>query len=100
MSHRLVVNTRREKCDVYVGRPTKWGNPFILGADGNRADVVRKYAEWLPTQAGLMASLGELRGKVLGCYCAPDDCHADVLARLANRSAEALELFDSPGRRP
>jgi hypothetical protein len=79
-----VVHCKREPFDVYVGRPTQWGNPFTIGQDGTREDVIQKHAEWIRTQPQLMARLGELRGKVLGCWCAPRACHADTLARLAN----------------
>lgn len=82
-----VVHCRREPYDIYVGRPSQWGNPFILGKDGTRAQpcVIAKYERWLQTQPELLAVLPELRGKVLGCWCSPLPCHGDVLLRLANR---------------
>lgn len=79
-----VVHCRRDDYDVYVGRPSKWGNPFVIGYDGTRAEVIAQYEAWIKTQPELMAALPELKGKVLGCYCAPLPCHGDVLARLAN----------------
>lgn len=81
-----VVNKRSgEPFDVYVGRPSKWGNPFTIGQDGKREDVIRKYAEWLSTQPELIAAAKiELRGKRLACWCAPLPCHADVLLEIAN----------------
>jgi hypothetical protein len=82
-----VVHCKREKHDVYIGRPSQWGNPFAIGPDGTRADVIAKYEAWLREQPGLMASVGELRGKVLGCWCAPQACHGDVLVRLAEGGA-------------
>lgn len=81
---RLVVHCKRAKHDVYIGRPSKWGNPFQIGKDGDRETVIRKYREWVVTQPHLMAALPELRGKVLGCWCAPQACHGDVLVELAN----------------
>lgn len=86
-----VVHCRRASFDVYIGRPnprhglegSKWGNPFILGRDGTRAEVIAKYKDWIQTQPQLLKALPELRGKVLGCWCAPRACHGDVLARLA-----------------
>ena len=70
---------------VYIGRPTKWGNPFVIGKDGTREDVIRKYEEWIVTQPNLMQALHELRGKDLVCFCAPQGCHGDVLLKLANK---------------
>ena len=70
---------------IYVGRPTKWGNPFVIGRDGDRDEVIAKYEAWLTSQPSLMAALSELRGHDLVCWCSPDACHADVLIRLANQ---------------
>ena len=82
--HPLVVHKNRARYDVYIGRPTKWGNPFKIGSDGTRNEVIGKYAAWLTQQPELLAALPELRGKTLGCWCAPEACHGDVLAALAN----------------
>jgi hypothetical protein len=71
---------------VYVGRPSKWGNPFVIGRDGSRDEVIAKYRAWIVQQPALMTALHELRGKGLVCWCAPERCHADVLIELANRS--------------
>jgi hypothetical protein len=68
---------------VYVGRPSKWGNPFVLGRDGSRDEVIAKYRAWIVTQPALMSALQELRGNDLIC-CAPEACHADVLKHFAN----------------
>lgn len=70
---------------VYVGRPSKWGNPFVIGRDGDRAQVIDKYRNWLMANPVLMSALHELRGKDLVCWCAPQPCHADVLMELANQ---------------
>jgi hypothetical protein len=81
-----VVHCKREPYNVYVGRGhgSPWGNPFKAGRDGTREQVIAKYEKWLLTQPELVAALPELRGKVLGCWCAPKACHADVLLKLAN----------------
>jgi hypothetical protein len=68
---------------VYVGRPSKWGNPFLIGRDGDRAEVIRQFARYL-CESDLFNDLHELRNKDLGCWCAPEACHADLLLRLAN----------------
>jgi hypothetical protein len=79
-----VVHFKRKPFDVYIGRPSKWGNPFSIGKDGTREEVIVKYEEWIKTQEELMNNLEELRGKILGCWCSPKPCHGDVLTRLAN----------------
>lgn len=79
-----VVHVKHDRYDVYVGRPTKWGNPFAIGKDGSREEVVEKYREWIMQQPHLLAALPELRGKVLACWCAPLPCHGDVLTELAH----------------
>jgi len=73
---------------VYIGRPSKWGNPFVIGKDGNREEVIAKFEEWILGQPQLLAQLNELKGKDLVCWCAPEACHGDVLARLANNNKE------------
>ena len=70
--------------DVSISRPSKWGNPFKIGKDGTREEVIDKYAEWIVVQPELMAALPDLRGKRLGCWCKPQACHGDVLAALAD----------------
>jgi hypothetical protein len=95
-----VVNIRRDAAAVakataageyvYIGRPSKWGNPFTHLARSLADHVVPKdqvlprYEAWLRQQPELMASLHELRGQVLGCWCKPAACHGDILARLAD----------------
>mgnify|MGYP001094793185 CR=1 FL=1 len=92
----LVVHCKRSEYDVYIGRRNpsipahrtfdfKWGNPFKIGPDGNRDDVIRKYDEWIRSRPDLMRlAKEELKGKVLACWCSPEACHGDVLARIAN----------------
>jgi uncharacterized protein DUF4326 len=81
-----VVHCKRERFDVYIGRPSKWGNPFVLDGRSSREEVIAKYRAWLLCQPELVAALPELKGKVLGCWCAPKSCHGDVLAELAAKS--------------
>lgn len=70
---------------VYVGRPSAFGNPFSIGKTNQRADVVRKYGEWIRTNPELVGrARAELRGKDLVCWCAPEACHADILVEIAN----------------
>src|SRR3990167_3909300 len=70
---------------VYVARPTKWGNPFIIGRDGTRSGVIDHYRFRLMSNPVLLAEVRkELRGKNLVCFCAPLSCHADILLEVAN----------------
>ncbi len=74
---------------VRIGRGTVWGNPHRLrpgAGDVERAEVIAAYERHLATRADLLARLPELRGRALGCWCAPLPCHGDVLAALANRT--------------
>ena len=69
---------------VRIDRKSQWGNPFVLGEDGDREQVIGKYATYyFPHKPQLVADIGDLKGKALGCWCAPDRCHGDVLARVA-----------------
>lgn len=77
-----VVHCKREPYDIYIGRPSKWGNPFEIGCDGDRQQVIQKYTEWVVKQENLLGSIHELEGKVLGCWCRPKECHGDVLIDL------------------
>ena len=83
-----VVNLRYEKYGVYIGRGSKWGNRFVIGRDGNREEVIRKYREWILKNDRLLNCLVELKGKVLGCYCKPLACHGDVLVELVEVMAK------------
>jgi len=89
-----VVNIRGDKknCDVYIGRPSYLGNPFVLGRDGSREAVIAKYRAWLaqkmltdtPQRQEIqrLAALSKKRTLRLGCWCAPLACHGDVIAEV------------------
>jgi hypothetical protein len=68
----------------YVRGPYDWSNPYKLGRGTDRATIIGRYeTEHLAKRSDLLERIPELRGKVLGCWCAPEACHGDVLARLA-----------------
>jgi len=80
-----VVHCKKRQFDVYIGRPSDYGNPFKVGVDGTRTEVIQMFEEWLLRQPDFVAQVKrDLKGKILGCWCAPDACHGDVLARIAN----------------
>ena len=78
-----VVHCKRESYDVYIGRPSKWGNPFKSGRDGTLEEVLEKYRQHILSRPDLLAALHEIKGKVLGCWCKPKPCHGDILVELA-----------------
>ncbi|UJR35680.1 hypothetical protein I4U23_028430 [Adineta vaga] len=80
-----VVHCKKSNYDVYIGRPSDWGNPFVIGKDGDRSDVIRKYRNWIMRQPDLLARIKpELHGQRIACWCKPEACHGDVLAELAD----------------
>jgi hypothetical protein len=82
-----VVNKYHGAYDVYIGRGSKWGNPFHIGQHGSREEVVHKYEMYLAERLDLIRDIGtELRGKRLGCFCAPQLCHGDILCKYVDAS--------------
>lgn len=80
------MHCKKEPFDVYIGRPSKWGNPYQIGVHGTREEVIQKYREMILGNEKLLAALPELRGKVLGCWCSPLACHGDVLVELVDET--------------
>ena len=74
---------------VYIGRGSKWGNPFKIGRDGTRSEVIAKYERYIRRSPDLMKAIPDLEGKTLGCFCKPQACHGDVLVQLLNDILEA-----------
>lgn len=92
VARKLVVHCKKEPFDVYIGRPGPWGNPFSDKPRStaeikvqDREEAIACFEEWLQQNPEMIErAKKELRGKVLGCWCAPKACHGDVLARIAN----------------
>lgn len=75
---------------VFIGRPSKWGNSYIVGRDGTREQVIERYRSWLHRQIETgRLNLGELEGRDLVCFCAPLPCHGDVLLEFLGREVRA-----------
>lgn len=84
-----VVNIYKEKYDVYIGRAGRgsdgyFGNPFtLLGKlDGDREECLRLFREYFVKRISedpeFKRRVLELKGKTLGCFCKPKQCHGDV----------------------
>jgi hypothetical protein len=87
-----VVHVLKHRHDVYIGRFNRryllprspWANPYKIGADGTREQVLELYRAWLLARPELIArAQRELKGRVLGCWCAPERCHGHVLIEVA-----------------
>lgn len=74
------------KTQVYVGRPSKWGNPYPMSDESMRKTVIEAYEGYIKVLHPelIEAAKIELKGKDLVCYCAPKACHADILLKIAN----------------
>jgi len=82
-----IVHCKKEKYDVYIGRGSKWGNPFVIGKDGNREGVILKYKKYITNNQELINALPELKNKTLGCWCKPKACHGDVLKSMIEKES-------------
>jgi len=90
-----IIHSQGGAYDVYIGRgrcprtgrPGRWGNPFRVGPDGDREEVIERYREWLWREISSgridLAALAALHGKRLGCWCAPSRCHGEILEAAA-----------------
>ncbi len=95
IQRKRVKGWRMPENTVFVGRPTKWGNPYPVEVYG-REEAVGKFAESIGNpDSPLRFSLNdirELKGKNLSCWCRLDEkCHADVLLKLANEPSEIAD---------
>ncbi|MFF2798207.1 DUF4326 domain-containing protein [Lysinibacillus xylanilyticus] len=92
---KVVNRHHRVPFDVYIGRGSKWGNPFTHRSDtqalavaNSKEEAIEMYRLWIQTQPHLMNSLWELDGKTLGCSCFPEPCHGNVLQELRQQQYE------------
>lgn len=89
---KYVVHCQKDPYDVYVGRPSPFGNPFEIGKDGNREEVIEKFKNYVYSNPILLSRIkSELKGKILGCWCAPKHCHAEILVEIANSQINDIE---------
>lgn len=85
MKHIKIVHCKKEKYDIYIGRPSIYGNPFEIGKDGTREEVIEKHMEWLigvieipnAPYCPTIEDIRKLKGNTLGCWCSPKPCHGE-----------------------
>ena len=82
MEQTKVVNIKKEPYQYYIGRGSKYGNPFKIDENNTREDVIVKYEHYIRNNEQLMNDIQELNGLVLGCYCKPLSCHGDVIIKI------------------
>ena len=89
-----VINIKSgEPYHVYCGRESLYYklkesmfcNPFVIGKDGTREEVIKKYENYFLNSPKLLNNIGSLKNKVLGCWCSPHACHGDILVKHANK---------------
>lgn len=74
-----VVNMNTDEYDVYIGRPSLWGNPFPVEKGRTRIQAITAFRVYYLRNMELKRQIGHLWGKRLGCHCKPLPCHGDVL---------------------
>lgn len=93
-----VVHFKKEKCDVYIGRPSEWGNPFSH-KEGTIAkykvasldEALEKFREYFLGHPELIEKARkELKGKTLGCWCKPNKCHGDIIAEIIDEEDDEI----------
>lgn len=97
MKKTTVVNVNTDAFDVFIGRPSVYGNPFIIGRDGDRNAVIDKFKEYwyAPEQKSLRErALEELPEKTIGCFCKPSKCHGDIIASYVNDETKKNNTID------
>ncbi len=79
-----IINLRDEKIGdaVYIGRGSKWGNPFIMKSEKDRADVIKKYRAYILSKFDRLEIRRQLKNRDLACYCWPKACHGDILKEI------------------
>lgn len=95
MSTRLLFNKHHGDAPpnaVYIGRGSEWGNPFVIGPDGTRDEVIDKFENLAERRYAITnkEALASLHGKPLVCFCYPKRCHGEVLIKHAARAYEEL----------
>ncbi len=78
---------------IWVMRPSPYGNPFVMGTEGDRDQVCDKFEKWAPKQPGYKEKLEKLRGHDLICCCHPLRCHADFWLREANKPKKRISIW-------
>ena len=87
-----VVNIHKEPYDVCIMRPSIYGNPYVIGRDGTREEVIEKFRRYfyerIKRDEAFLIAVIKLRDQRIGCCCAPDPCHGDIYVEFLERPIE------------
>lgn len=78
---------------IYIGRPSIYGNPYVIGKDGSRSQVIEKYRKYIETHKDKESIIHSLKDKDLVCFCSPMPCHGDVLLELCKNTDKLWNLL-------
>lgn len=85
-----IVNKYKSSYEVYIGRGSIWGNPFVIGKDGSREEVIEKYRAYFNNKISndslFFNETLNLKNKILGCFCKPLACHGDVIVEFLEKT--------------
>ena len=92
---KVVNRDKGDDYDIYIGRGSVWGNPYRIGHDGDREEVIRKYEydfqrKFLKPFDNFEENSKKINGKILACHCKPYACHGDVIAKFFNSIDDGL----------
>lgn len=110
----IVKMCKRDPYEIYIDRGdgSIWGNPYAISDTRNREYVIAMFTDYLLKKPSLLQHIFELKGKTLGCHCAPQLCHGDMLVWLLENAEseikeiiienvkETLEEFETPKKPP
>lgn len=95
MTTTIVNKHHKLPYDVYIGRGSPFGNPYVIGVDGTREEVISKYIEYfnarVEQEEDFKKSVLALKGKRLACFCHPKACHGDVIIKYLEDGALDIE---------
>ena len=90
-----VVHCKKEPYDIYIGRPSKWGNPFVIGKERTREQAVKQYLWYILHDEKLLYDISELKNKTIACWCSPELCHGHVLKVLVENEELLKKYLDN-----
>ena len=91
---KLINIKSNKKYDIYIGRPSIFGNPFRISLDGTREEVIEKYKNYfykrLEKDKDFKEKVLALKDQTLGCYCCPEKCHGDIIIEYLDRDENEM----------